>query len=132
MARADRVKGRFQHYGVLVVPVMLDGIRLEFMVDTGASFCSISRSVATRVGIDMKTTEEISMVPASGAPIHVPLTKINLKVGINAVKNLNVAIFDFPSELRVDGLLGMNFLKKFRFTIEPDTATLILREIPQS
>ena len=80
----------------------------------------------------MKTTEEISMVPASGAPIHVPLTKINLKVGINAAKNLNVAIFDFPSELRVDGLLGMNFLKKFRFTIEPDTATLILREIPQS
>ena len=63
MARADRVTGRFQHYGVLVVPIKLDGIRLEFMVDTGASFFSISRRVATRVGIDMKTTEEISMGP---------------------------------------------------------------------
>lgn len=132
MAQGDRIRGRFQHYGVLVVPVKVNGVTLEFMVDTGASFCSINRSVAIRIGIDLKTIQRMRIAPASGSTIRVPLTKINeLRVGIIRVKNLSITILDFPLELRVDGLLGMNFLRNFRFTIEPDTATLVLRKIPK-
>lgn len=41
-----------------------------------------------------------------------------------------VSIVDFRQELKLDGLLGMNFLGKYRFTIEPAAAMLILRDIP--
>jgi len=44
-------------------------------------------------------------------------------------KNILVSIVDFPDRFHLDGLLGMNFLGKYRITIETDTATLILREI---
>lgn len=44
-------------------------------------------------------------------------------------KKVLVSVVDFPEGFRLDGLLGMNFLGKYRITIETDTATLILREI---
>ncbi|KAA0221880.1 hypothetical protein EDS67_27820 [candidate division KSB1 bacterium] len=51
-------------------------------------------------------------------------------VGGKMQKNMLVTIVDLPPGFQLDGLLGMNFLGKYRFTIEPDTATLILRNIP--
>lgn len=48
MATCDKIKGRFQHYGVLIVPIELNGINLDFMVDSGASFCGISSKVAKK------------------------------------------------------------------------------------
>jgi len=38
-----------------------------------------------------------------------------------------VLIVALPVALRVDGLLGVNFLEKFRVTFEFDQATLVLR-----
>lgn len=132
MARAHRIRGKFQH-GVIVVPVKLNDVRLEFMLDTGASVCSINQGSAVRLGFDLKGASTIQVVPASGSLIRVPVTKVELlEVGMASRNNLSFAVLDFPTELFIDGLLGMNFLKNFRFTIEPDTATLILREIPKS
>ncbi len=36
-----------------------------------------------------------------------------------------------PLDLKLNfiGLLGMDFLRQYRFTVEPDTATLILRPV---
>ena len=36
-------------------------------------------------------------------------------------------VLDFPQELKIDGLLGMNVLGRFRLTIEAETGTLVLR-----
>ena len=34
---------------------------------------------------------------------------------------------EFPPRLRIDGVLGVNFLERFRSTFDFDTATLVLR-----
>jgi predicted aspartyl protease len=47
-------------------------------------------------------------------------------------KNLSMLIISFPPESQLRGLLGMNFLKGLRFTVEMDTGTLILRELKKS
>jgi predicted aspartyl protease len=52
-----------------------------------------------------------------------------LSVGGHEVRNIDVLILELPSELRIDGLLGMDFLGRFRTTVEPDTATVILRAV---
>lgn len=54
----------------------------------------------------------------------------NFSVGAMVQNNIVVSVVDFPEGFQLDGLLGMSFLGKYRFTIEPDTATLILRNIP--
>jgi hypothetical protein len=41
-----------------------------------------------------------------------------------------VPIVDFPKDIQSDGLLGMDFMGKYRITIETDSARLVLREIP--
>jgi clan AA aspartic protease (TIGR02281 family) len=130
LAQGYRIKGKFEHYGVLVVPVEVNGISLDWMVDSGASFCAISSRVVAQMGLEIDRTQSISVAPAFGRPLTVPVSKVtSIRVGINMIKDVFVTILDFPAELRFRGLLGMNFLKNFRFTIEPDTATLVLRRI---
>jgi hypothetical protein len=46
-------------------------------------------------------------------------------------RNLLISIVDFPMGFQFDGVLGMDFVGKYRITIETDTNTLILREIPK-
>lgn len=104
----------------------------EFMVDSGASFSSIKKKIARKFSIEIDDSQSIQVVPAIGQTICVPGATIEkLKVGMHTMENLVMTILDFPGQLRFHGLLGMNFLKHFRFTIEPDTATLILRKIPK-
>ena len=55
-----------------------------------------------------------------------------IRVGSIVRKNLPVNIIDFPPESTLRGLIGMNFLKGLRFTVEMDTGTLILREPKKS
>lgn len=45
--------------------------------------------------------------------------------------NFLVSIIDFPPDFQIDGVLGMDFMGKYRITIETDTATLVLRGIPK-
>jgi hypothetical protein len=40
---------------------------------------------------------------------------------------LEVLVVHFPPRLRIDGVLGVNFLERFRSTLDFDMATLILR-----
>jgi len=50
-----------------------------------------------------------------------------VRVGTFWVNNLESIVLEFPPKLRIDGLLGVNFLERFRPTFEFDTATLVLR-----
>ena len=43
------------------------------------------------------------------------------------VQALEVLVVTFSHQLRIDGVLGVNFLERFRSTFDFDTATLILR-----
>ncbi len=52
-----------------------------------------------------------------------------LGVGGYKVDHLDVLVLDLPTELQIDGLLGMGFLGRFRVTLEIDSATLVLRSI---
>jgi predicted aspartyl protease len=53
-----------------------------------------------------------------------------VQVGASLVTGLEASVHDLPAFFRADGLLGLNFLRRFRVTFEFDTRTLVLREPP--
>lgn len=71
------------------------------------------------------------IAPAQGSTFRAPLLTIaELRLGGFQLLNVAAVVLEFPLELKLDGLLGMNVLRQFRLTIETDTATLVLRRLP--
>lgn len=131
MAQSDRIQRRFARNGLLVVSAQVIGYELDFTVDTGASFCALRKDLAPRLALKFDPNRTIRIATASRQPpVFAPLTEVTtFRVGGMVVQNLPIILLDLPDELGVAGLVGMNFLRKFRMGIEPDTATLVLRKL---
>ena len=134
MSRASRVKGIRQYGGVLIVTVRINGWDFKLLADTGAALCAITKDVATLLNIDFHHPVRLDQVViASGAKIAAPVVKLKeVKVGGYQASGLEALVLEFPSGLRLDGLLGVNFLEALRPTFEFDTATLVLRRAGNS
>jgi len=69
-----------------------------------------------------------SIVSAQGLEAEVASFRLqSLQVEGIIVQMLEVVVVHFPPRLRIDGVLGVNFLERFRSTFDFDTATLVLR-----
>jgi predicted aspartyl protease len=127
--RADRISGRRAYGGVLVVPCLVhDAYRYWFLVDTGTVLTTINRYVAEELGLDLdrplRQQRIASVHRADLAPV-VCLT--SLQVGPYRLAGVEALVLELPPLLRVDGLLGVNFLEHFRPTFEFEQAVLVLR-----
>jgi predicted aspartyl protease len=58
--RFDRIQGRFAQNGLLVVPVQVMEFELDFIVDTGASFCVLRKDLAQRMAVDFDPFDDDS------------------------------------------------------------------------
>ena len=113
-----------------MVPVRVNGQDFEFLVDTGSAYTGLAAPTAGYLGVVPQPTPGMRIARAHGPSIRVPTGRLEaLSVGGHEVRNIDVLILELPSELRIDGLLGMDFLDRFRTTVEPDTATVILRAV---
>ena len=128
MPNAGRVKGSRQYGGVLILIVRINGWDFKLLADTGAALTAITRDVANLLGIDLRHPVRMEKVMiASKAIRRAPVIRLReVKVGAYRVDNLEALVLEFPPKLRIDGLLGVNFLERFRPTFEFDTATLVL------
>ncbi len=130
MKRFDRIQGRFARNGLLIVPVWIMKFELDFMVDTGASYCVLRKDMAKWLALDFDSQRTTRIVTASKQNVFASIAQVAVfRIGGIVVENLSMTIFDLPEELGVPGLAGMNFLSKFRMCIEPNTATLVLRKL---
>lgn len=63
--RGDRIQGKREMRGVLVVPCLLNDIcRCRFLVDTGAAFTCISRRSAAEMNLDVTPVRQMQIVSA--------------------------------------------------------------------
>jgi predicted aspartyl protease len=112
-----------------MVPVEINGKSTEFVFDSGAAITVISQKYADYFRITADFTRSAKLFVAHDKPVYAPLGAIGeIRVGGMVRKNLRVHIITFPPESTIRGLIGMNFLKGLRFTVEMDTGVLILRE----
>jgi len=69
-----------------------------------------------------------SIASVQGVAAEVPSFRLqSLQVEGIVVQALEVLVITFASQRRIDRVLGVNFLERFRSTFDFDMATLILR-----
>ncbi|MFO7732612.1 MAG: retropepsin-like aspartic protease [Candidatus Aminicenantes bacterium] len=107
----------------------INGVRTqEFIVDTGANTSSIPSSALKALGIridDSTRVVRVSTAGGVGLTYQVSLDSIGIE-GL-VVRNLEVLVLDLPHEDGV-GLLGLDFLRNFRYEIDNQQGTLTLRK----
>ena len=122
--------------GEIVVPIRTNGsvviVRATFnaavdanlILDTGASTTLISKDIARRLSLyesGMQTAQTVN-----GA-ITMPTSRIeSVRVGDAEVQNVAVSIHDLRPGGGIDGLLGLNFLNRFEFSLDLKKRQLIL------
>lgn len=98
-----------------------------FIIDTGATYTSISQEMAGQLGIDLRHCEKILITTANGR-IEVPrITIQNLSVNGLEVRNVEATVIPVRRGASFSGLLGLSFIRQFVVTIDPYTNQLIFR-----
>jgi clan AA aspartic protease (TIGR02281 family) len=132
MPSANRIPFLPGHQLVLV-PVLLNRTKaFRFIVDTGAQRIIISSNVAATLDLDVShPIRSEAIVTAERQTPPVPVVRLDsVQIGGIRRSDIEASVFDLPSALRADGLLGLNFLREFRVTFEFDRSSLILRPRP--
>ena len=100
-------RGHFQ------VDARIEGRKLSFMVDTGASVVALTVSDAARLGIHPAQREFVTEVrTANGTVRAAPVRLDEVEVGDLVVRD--VAGLVLPDEALSDNLLGLSFLSRLR------------------
>lgn len=100
----------------------INGAATRFVVDTGASFVSLSTAEAKHLGINYLKGERIRMGTANGAVTAYRVTLDTVKVGDVTVNQVQAAVNEAPA-IGVT-LLGMSFLNRVEMKREGSTMTL--------
>jgi aspartyl protease family protein len=116
--RDDR--GHFQVNG------RVDGKRIEFMVDTGASVIALTARDAARLGIRPTSREFTAEVKTANGTVRAARTRLN-SVEIDDVTVRDVAALVVPDEALSENLLGLSFLSKLR-RFEYSNGKLVLEQ----
>lgn len=89
------------------------------ILDTGATFTSISWSVALDIGYDPAVSQKrVSTITANGI-IELPLITVDgMEIEGLRSQNIEVTCQDIPELAGVEGLLGLDFLRNFRTVLD--------------
>jgi clan AA aspartic protease (TIGR02281 family) len=110
----------------VVVPVTLNRRLKTFLaLDTGATSTMISHRIANNLGL---RTDGPRVVAATvNGQVSMPLTRLgSVKVGDAEIHNLTVTVHDLSPAAKVDGLLGLDFLKRFHVSLDSQNQLLLL------
>ncbi|MFM8454585.1 MAG: TIGR02281 family clan AA aspartic protease [Gammaproteobacteria bacterium] len=93
--------------GHFYVDGLVNNIRVNFMVDTGASYVSLPADITKQAGL--KSEGEVNLGTASGVYTSFHSTLKTLKLQGNVFKNIKIV----ATPVGTQGLLGQNILKRF-------------------
>jgi clan AA aspartic protease (TIGR02281 family) len=106
-----------------------DSVHGHFILDTGATYTTISRKMAKELGLDLTNTQKISITTANGE-LQVP--KVQLKtVTVNNIQaqNVEATVMDFEESSAFSGLLGLSFIQHFKLTLDPENGQMVFEPI---
>jgi predicted aspartyl protease len=107
----------------VLVPVTLSyhgrAVEAHLLLDTGANITAINEKVAASLGVESSDMNAGSSTVADGRSIgSYSFVTDSLTVGPRSQYQLQVTIIPGSGGTGYDGLLGMNFLKNFRFHLD--------------
>lgn len=105
----------------------LGGADAMFVLDTGASRTIIIPDVTDEVGYSAKDSHDFSTVQSPVGKEHGYCLRVSAFEALGMkIENFEVSCHDLGVD-RIDGLLGMNFLKHFNFCIHPSEQIIRVR-----
>lgn len=110
--------------GMFYAEGSVNGIPMRFMVDTGATYVSMSARDAMRLGVNFHKGQPIAMQTANGTVIKYQVRFDSVKLGGIELSGVDgvVGEQDMPF-----ALLGMSFLNRLEMQRDGQTMTLIRR-----
>jgi clan AA aspartic protease (TIGR02281 family) len=109
----------------LVVATVNGKVRGRFLLDTGASYCVLAPAVARSLALP-PTGSAITLQTANGM-VRAPVVRLRtLELGTSKAHDLQAIVHDAVGP-DVDGIIGLNFLNRFHYDIDPRRHVLHLR-----
>lgn len=99
--------------GVIRARAAVDGIEGNFIVDTGASFVTLSPAFAEKVNVTSLRAGALALGTANGVVTTHLATANSIRLGAVSASTVPLVVLDKPIANGVDGLLGMSFLSRF-------------------
>lgn len=108
--------------GHYFTPGRINGLAVEFMVDTGATSVALNINEAQRLGINYRAGDRITVSTANGIVTAYRVMLDSVRIGAVQVNNVEATITmgDFPEDI----LLGNSFLN--RVEMRRDSGVLVL------
>lgn len=104
---------------------LVDGRRIEFIVDTGASMIALREGDAARLGIHPSERDyNLRMQTANGIVLAAPVDLNRVELGDLMVRNVRAIVL--PDQALAQNLLGMTFLSQVRWQYQG--ARLVLEQ----
>lgn len=98
----------------------------DFLIDTGATFVTIPFSTVEELGIEDQMSPHRQEVQTAGGPVYAnAITLSSIKLGDWSVSDVQALVMPLPNRPGV-GLLGLNYLNRFRMDLQADEGILIL------
>ena len=111
--------------GHFTTDARVDGVRLSFVVDTGATHIALRQSEAARLGLRPSARDYRAKVQTANGIINVAVVDLNtVEVGGVIVRDLKALVH--PDAGLAENLLGMSFLSRVRWTY--DRGRLLLEQ----
>jgi len=115
--------------GTQQIPVLASlnqGTSQNFIVDTGASLTTIPSSAAIDLGITITVRNPRRTVYTAGGVTYAPEVILDsITVEGFEINNVRALVLDLPNQPD-KGLLGMNYLRRFRMDLNTDEGILLL------
>lgn len=110
-----------------IVPTRVGRSRFELLIDTGASTTVLSENAFARVRGRKRFIGEY-LVNTAGGQVSAPIYQLShLAIAEFSITDAAVVVLPMQGFEQADGLLGMNFLSQFTFSLDQQNAVLYLR-----
>ena len=89
------------------------------VLDTGATFTLLPWYIAEELGYNPATSNEYVTITTASGTLEAPLITLkSVNVLGKNVENLKVIVHTLPESSHVDGLLGLDYLRNFKLTLD--------------
>lgn len=112
-----------------MVKAEINGVEGTFIVDTGASFVTLTQSFAGKAKPKMFKTDPVEMQTANGTTSANLATVDRVKLEGLSASNVPTIVVTKGLGNGVDGLLGMSFLSRFSLTIQDRSIQLAAKNL---
>ena len=113
---------------ILVRGRVNDQVETLFQVDTGATYCILTKAMAERLGLTSSPVlTQVKLYTASGI-IEAPLITVDLiQLGNAEARSVETVIHDVPGfPPAIGGLIGLSFLNHFKVEIDQSEGVMLL------